>query len=99
MISRYKKYYEKVTDKYLGTHPGLVDLQYLQKLFIDENDEYYTIPIDKQFRPDLISQEKYGTTSLHWLITFVNMIPDAPEGYYIDRIIRIPAIGKVRNLL
>jgi hypothetical protein len=99
MTSRYKKFYETVKDEYLGTHPGLIDIKNIQDLFIDETDEYYTIPFERQFRPDLISQDFYNTTSLSWLITFVNGISDSPEGYYINRIIRIPAITKVRDLL
>lgn len=98
MISRYK-YYERVNDDYLGGHPGVIDLKALQESFLSNTDPYYTIPLKFQYRPDLISQYFYGTTSLQWLITFINNIGDSPEGYYVNRIIRIPDKEKVRSLL
>lgn len=98
MISRYK-YYERVKDDVIGSHPGLLDVKALQELFMTDDDTYYTIPFQHQYRPDLICKQFYGTTSLQWLITYINNISDSPEGYFINRVLRIPNKETVREFL
>lgn len=99
MKSRYT-FFDKITeDAYLGPHPGDLDYSYLRKYLISDNDTYYTIPLIHQYRPDLISYFFYNTTSLQWVLTYVNEINDSPEGYTINRLIRIPNKQKLLRVL
>lgn len=62
------------------------------------NDELtYTIPIDYQFRPDLIAFLMYGTTELEWVILQYNNIVDIIEQFAAGREIKLPSPDYVRN--
>jgi len=61
---------------------------------LEEAYEYNYIYISDslEHRPDLISNEAYGTPKFWWLIMFVNGITDPFEGFNINDKIRIPVV-------
>lgn len=99
MRSRYS-FYEEAIDDVLGKHPGFLNIKNIDSIFSSSDDDiYYEIPPQHQFRPDLISQKFYSSTKLHWVITFINNIEDAPAGYATGRILRIPNKERVYQAL
>lgn len=44
--------------------------------YIDLEIEYYTVPVDRENRLDLISYEYFGNTSYSWIIAYINGIYD-----------------------
>lgn len=46
------------------------------KFTVSKNDQVAVIPISMQYRPDLVSVEKYGTVDFWWKIMEVNNIKD-----------------------
>lgn len=68
-------------------------------LFKTENDTYYKIPIEYQYRPDLIAYKFYGNSKLSWILTYVNEFSNSPEDYDTDVVIRIPYIERVNDLI
>ena len=46
------------------------------KYVASANDQVAVIPIRMQYRPDLVSKEKYGTVDFWWRIMEVNNIMD-----------------------
>lgn len=99
MKSRYNFFDRVSEDETLGPHPGSLDYTAVRKYLISSFDSYYTIPLKYQFRPDLISNLFYNTPTLHWAITYVNEIENAPEGYTINRIIRLPNKQRLFQIL
>lgn len=49
----------------------------------------YTIPLEFQYRPDVISYMLYGDCSYQTLLSYINRIKNSPEGYYAGRVITI----------
>lgn len=56
----------------------------------DSSDELYTVPQGGEGRLDLISQQKYGTSELWWVIAGVNYVLDPLVGFVAGQIIRVP---------
>jgi hypothetical protein len=46
------------------------------KFSISKNDQVAVIPAGMQYRPDLVSKEKYGTVDFWWKIMEANNISD-----------------------
>jgi len=92
-------FYEEAKDEYLGDHPGFLDIKNLREVLSADDDQYYQIPIEYQYRPDLISQKFYGSTRLHWIITFINDISNSPSDYSTGKILRIPIKERVYQAL
>lgn len=98
MKSRYN-FFEKVEDETLGPHPGILDYNYIRSYLISDNDTYYKIPLIHQYRPDLISYYFYNTVNFQWILTYINDINDSPEGYTINRLLRIPPKDRLLQIL
>ena len=54
-----------------------------------EKCRFYTIPLTREFRPDLIAWDLYNDVSMADYIAFLNDIQDTPEGFYRGRKIRV----------
>lgn len=62
-----------------------------------DDDILYTIPIDYQYRPDLVAFLLYGTTELEWVVLQYNNIVDIIEEFSAGKQIRLPNPDSVRN--
>lgn len=71
-------------NRYLDGH--FIDLD---KMEFDKNDiRNYTIPLEFDGRPDLISFKLYGDASYQVFLTYLNRIYDTPSGFYSGRKIK-----------
>lgn len=61
----------------------------------DEGDVLVTISKDLLYRPDLISNNAYGTPDLWWVIFEFNGISDPLFGLRIGQTLKIPEINRV----
>ena len=96
--SRYK-FFKNVTNSVTGTpYKGFQNID-LTSLFSSANDISYKIPVKFQYRPDLIANYFYGDPTLYWVIVYRNKIINSPEGFETDKIIQIPYIAKVMELV
>ena len=60
------------------------------EVFKSDKDILYTIPIEHNYRPDLIANKFFGNSKLFWILVYINEINNSPEGFYTGRIIRVP---------
>lgn len=98
MESRYK-YYDTVWNKALNTkYKGFSNVDFVE-LFSSTDDIVYTIPLEFNYRPDLIANYFYGNPKLYWVLIFVNSISDSPEGFEAGKEIKIPSYTKVVEAL
>lgn len=76
-LNRYK------TKLRLTTSNGLSVIEFMKKsqVHIKESnkDQIYYVDASKQYRPDLISLEVYGTASLYWVILSCNNLKNPLE--------------------
>lgn len=95
--SRYKYYNTVWFDKVQNNIKGSLkdDILPTIKNFSFTN---YTIPLTEQYRPDIIAYKFYGNSSYHWIITLINDIKNTPEGYVVNKVIKIPNPDDVLNL-
>jgi len=89
-MSRYNGFWD-ATNEDIGNVPykGFIKQEYLQS--IREADfTVYTIPVSLEYRPDLISYIFYDDPHKAYLLVYANDISDSPEGFYVDREIKVP---------
>lgn len=61
----------------------------------DASDVFITVTQEFEKRPDLLSQNVYGTTEYWWVIYEFNNIKDPLFGLKSGQVLRIPAIERV----
>tara|TARA_B100000989_G_scaffold156330_1_gene116660 strand:- start:3411 stop:3695 length:285 start_codon:yes stop_codon:yes gene_type:complete len=83
-----------IVDDYLD----VIDLPGIET---SSNDEYYTVESKFNNRPDLLSQELYGTTRLWWVFQRRNMneIKDPIRDFKAGLTIRIPRRSAVARFM
>lgn len=96
--SRYKFFDTVYNEEIAHTQKGLAAFD-IKELFKSSNDILFTIPIDYQYRPDLIAKQFYGNPRLFWVLVYVNEINDSPQGFTEGRTIRIPRVERVLELV
>ena len=96
-MSRYK-YFQDVINTATGTPFKGFPSTNLQSLLTTNNDITFKIPLNFQYRPDLISNYFYGDPTLYWVLIYRNNITNSPEGFETDTSILIPYINKVLQL-
>jgi len=96
--SRYKFFYDVFNEDTNHTQKGLME-EDVKALFSSSDDIIYSIPIEEEYRPDLIAKRFYGNPKIYWIIVYVNSISDSPEGFYEGRTIRVPRYEKVNELI
>lgn len=96
--SRYRFFYDVFNEDENHSQKGLME-QDIKALFSDATDIIYSIPIEEEYRPDLIAKRFYGNPKLFWVIVYANSISDSPEGFYATRTIRVPRYEKVNELI
>ena len=62
-------------------------------------DTIYTIELDCQFRPDLISLKFYDTTLFDWVIEDINNIEDPIRDMKVGKKLYIPSKAKITYLI
>lgn len=97
--SRFQYFPNVWNDEIQHTQQGILDTNKLKRIIKSEESTLYTIPLAYKHRPDLISLEFYGTEKLFWILTYINDINDSPEGFYVNRTIRIPNPKRVSEII
>ena len=97
--SRYQFFPDVWNDEIQHTQKGLLDLESLKEKLTEENIELYEIPLNYNYRPDLIARDKYGSERLYWVLAYINNINDSPFGFYTGRVIKIPSKKRVLELV
>jgi hypothetical protein len=97
--SRYK-FYEDVQNVVTGTaYKGFPLNEAFSSMFSTSKDIMYEIPLKFQYRPDLIANYFYGTSSYYWVLVNANNIENSPEGFEVGVKITIPYISRIMELL
>ena len=91
--SRYN-YYDILYDPKYGYIIGL-GFDNLPNFPAADNDTYYTIEAQYQYRPDLISLKFYGIQDLWWVIAKENNLQHPIKDIKAGKVIRIPAPSRV----
>ena len=88
-ISRYKYFEESWDEKTSNRRKNLISQTFKNKL---RQYPYflYEIPLEEQYRPDLISKKIYGTFKYHWILTYANNFFNSPEDFKLHKVIKIP---------
>lgn len=96
--SRYK-FFETVWNPYLAHNQKGFPATNLEELFSNRDDLRFRIPIEYEYRPDLIAQKFYGNPKLSWIIIYANGFSNSPEDFEKNTLIRIPRKERVEALL
>ena len=97
--SRFSLFPDVWNDEIQHTQQGIIDTKRLKRKLNSAPYILYKIPIAYKFRPDLISQEFYGSGKLYWILTYINDINDSPAGFDVLKIIKIPNPKLVSELI
>jgi len=97
--SRFQFFPNAWNDEIQHTQQGILDTKNLKEKINKAEFDLYVIPLEYNFRPDLIAQEFYGSGKLHWIITYINDINDSPAGYYVLRTIKIPSPQRIAEIV
>lgn len=92
------RFYFIINDKNNKNRIGLRDNSIIQT--IKSLPSYkYAIPAKYEFRPDLISNELFGTPKLWWVLTLANDIKHPLKDFYVDRVIDVPEANSLMAIL
>lgn len=93
-LNRYKN---KIT---LTTISGITVYEFIRKsqLYLEprDDDQYYFVDASKRYRPDVISNEMYGTPILYWVILSCNNL-SSPLDVKTNMTLRIPQLTTLLN--
>jgi hypothetical protein len=87
------------SDEIQHNQKGILDTAALKEKINSAGVTLYEIPLAYRYRPDLIALKIYGSGHLHWILTYINDINDSPEGYYTNRVIKIPSPKRILELV
>ena len=97
--SRFQFFPDVWSDIIQHTQKGILVTKDLKERIEADGVQLYEIPLAYKYRPDLIAKLFYGHGDLHWVLTYINDINDSPEGYYTNRVIKIPSPKKISELV
>ena len=84
----------------LTSFSGVTFLEFIKKsqlyLPVSPDDQYYFVDASKQYRPDLISNEVYGSPIYYWVILSCNNLI-SPLQVRTNLTLRIPPLGEILN--
>lgn len=84
----------------LTSFSGVTFLEFIKKsqlyLPVSPDDQYYFVDASKQYRPDLISNEVYGSPVYYWVILSCNDLI-SPLQVRTNLTLRIPPLGEILN--
>jgi hypothetical protein len=90
-LSRYK-----YTKTLIDINNAPVQESWFRELFEDRDDDiFYQVPPECEFRPDLISESVYGVAWLYWIVAFAAGMVDAFAETYVNRKLRLPSYDYV----
>ena len=70
--------------------PVFINIEEIKKTAQDADKcRFYTIPLTREFRPDLIAWDLYNDVSMADYIAILNDITDTPSGFYRGRKLRV----------
>lgn len=70
----------------------------LKNTFSGSDDIIFEIPLEFQYRPDLIANKFYGDPTLYWVLVYVNNISNSPEYFSQGVTIRVPQFARIIEL-
>lgn len=84
----------------LTTNSGITTIEFIRKsqLYIppQDDDQYYLVDASKRYRPDVISNDMYGTPILYWVILSCNGL-SSPLEVETNMTLRIPNLATIFN--
>jgi len=84
----------------LTSYTGVTFLEFIKKsqlyLEVSTDDQYYFVDASKQYRPDLISNEVYGSPIYYWVILSCNNLI-SPLQVRTNLTLRLPPLGEILN--
>jgi len=98
MASRYKFYDNVFSDDFSHDMVGFPTTQ-LSEVFNFNDNNSYKIPIEHEYRPDLIAYKFYGDVRLFWILVWANNFPSSPEDFTLNRIIKVPRFEKAISVI
>ena len=96
--SRYEFFDDVWSDDIQHTQKYVLNNDLRQKLN-DYDYTLYSIPLSEEYRPDLIANKFYGDGKLYWVLVYVNDISDSPQGFNVNRQIKVPSPDIIGNLV
>ena len=94
-VSYLDRYINKLS---LVTRTGLKVTEFIKKsqlyLPVDPTDQYYFVDASIRYRPDIISQEVYGTPILYWVILSCNNLTH-PLEMTTALTVRVPHLSRI----
>ncbi|MAH42122.1 hypothetical protein CL614_00080 [archaeon] len=94
MGSRYRYFRNVWNSDFKHYQKGLHDID-LFDFFRFDDDRSYRIPVEHEYRPDLISLRFYGDPKLYWVLIYCNRFDSSPEDFNAGRVIRVPRFERV----
>jgi hypothetical protein len=67
----------------------------LSELFNFNDNLTYKIPVEYNYRPDLIAYKFYKDPKLFWVLVYANNFNNSPEDFILGAVIKIPRFEKV----
>lgn len=96
--SRYKFFEEVWNSDIVHLQKGF-PVSNLTDLFSGTDDISYSIPLEHQYRPDLIAQKFYGDPKLYWVLVYANNVRYCPDYFDTGTIMKIPKYERIRALV
>lgn len=96
--SRYTFFDDVWNDDIQHTQKGFLSLNLINQLK-DENSILYEIPLSEQYRPDLIANKFYGSGKYYWVLVYANDINNSPQGFEVNRRIKVPNPNIIGTLI
>lgn len=87
--SRYQ-FFETVWNDDIQHNQKGLPTQDVKELLLTADYILYSIPLGERYRPDIIAQKFYGNSRYYWVLVYVNDINDSPQGFEVNKQIKIP---------
>jgi hypothetical protein len=95
---RYSFFETVWNDSLAHTQKGMIREDMVELLKTDK-DIIYTIPMEHEYRPDLIAEKFFGNPKLYWVLVYINNFSNCPEDFSANTSIRIPRYERIMELL
>lgn len=81
-----------------NNNPVLESIYFLE-VEDDTDDVFVKVPMEFQFRPDLIADKVYGNELLYWIVAVASNMIDPIAETYIGMKLRLPSNRKILEIL
>ena len=98
MPSRYKFFSDAWNDDFAHTIKGFPTVNFKQ-LLSGNDDINYKIPIEYQYRPDLIAYKFYNDATLYWVLIYANDFHNSPEDFEANKVIKVPRFERIVGII